>query len=230
MDSLVLLDKIQKKAPALGAELVKKTINKEVTRQDLRHAYKQIRDAQPPKKPGRKKKLSEAEEQAKKVEFEENNATATKITQMLSNSNWLLGYEVGRKAFTKSEFQDKYVTFPEFRVFTGTTTKSRRIDVMAMENVNVKNKLHEVNTHGVEIKVAKHDLLGDTKYTEYAEFVHFLWLAVPSELVPVAEETAPPTVGIISVDGDTISKVREATKGEPLKLLDTLKVAALKMM
>lgn len=230
MDSLVLLDKIQKKAPALGAELIEKTINKEVTRQDLRHAYKQIRDTAPPKKPGRKKKLSEEEEQAQKAEFAENTATATKITQLLSNSSWLLGYEVGRKAFTKSEFQDKYVTFPEFRLYTGTTSKSRRVDVLALENVNVKNKLHEVNAHGIEIKVAKHDLLGDTKYTEYAEFVHFLWLAVPVELVPIAEETAPPTVGILSVDGDNIVKIREATKGEPLKLLNTLTVATLKMM
>ncbi|MDK0764133.1 hypothetical protein P5E87_15290, partial [Clostridium perfringens] len=62
MDSLVLLDKIQKKAPALGAELIEKTMNKQVTRQDLRTAYKQIRDAEPPKKPGRKKKLTEEEE------------------------------------------------------------------------------------------------------------------------------------------------------------------------
>ncbi|EPB8251259.1 hypothetical protein ACRTFC_003008 [Clostridium perfringens] len=231
MDSLVLLDKIQKKAPALGAELIEKTMNKQVTRQDLRTAYKQIRDAEPPKKPGRKKKLTEEEEMAKKAEFNRNNATATKITQLFTSSMWLLGYETTRKAFKVAEQQDKYISLPEFRVYTGTSIKSRRIDVLALENVTVKTKLHQLHSHGIEIKVDKHDLLNDHKYTEYAEFVHFLWLAVPRELVELAEETAPPTVGIISVESDdTLVKVREAEKGDPLRLLDTFMVSTMKLM
>lgn len=231
MDSLVLLDKIQKKAPALGAELIEKTMNKQVTRQDLRTAYKQIRDAEPPKKPGRKKKLTEEEEMAKQAEFNRNNATATKITQLFTSSMWLLGYETTRKAFKVAEQQDKYISLPEFRVYTGTSIKSRRIDVLALENVTVKTKLHQLHSHGIEIKVDKHDLLNDHKYTEYAEFVHFLWLAVPRELVELAEETAPPTVGIISVESDdTLVKVREAEKGDPLRLLDTFMVSTMKLM
>ena len=231
MDSLVLLDKIQKKAPALGAELIEKTMKKQVTRQDLRTAYKQIRDAEPPKKPGRKKKLSEEEEMAKQAEFSKNNATATKITQLFTSSMWLLGYETTRKAFKVAEQQDKYISLPEFRVYTGTSIKSRRIDVLALENVTVKTKLHQLHAHGIEIKVDKHDLLNDHKYTEYAEFVHFLWLAVPRELVELAEETAPPTVGIISVESDdTLVKVREAEKGNPLRLLDTFMVSTMKLM
>lgn len=231
MDSLVLLDKIQKKAPALAAELVQKTMSKEVTRQDLRTAYKQIRDAEPPKKPGRKKKLSEEEEQSKSAEFTENNATATKITQLLKSSEWLLGFEVSRKAFKIAEQQDKYITLPEFRVYTGTSTKSRRIDVLALENVTVDTKLHQLHAHGIEIKVDKHDLLNDKKYTEYAEFVHFLWLAVPRELVELAEETSPPGVGIIAVEtDDSLTKVRESEKGNPLRLLDTFMVATMKLM
>lgn len=231
MDSLVLLDKIQKKAPVLGAELIEKTMNKQVTRQDLRTAYKQIRDAEPPKKPGRKKKLTEEEEMAKQAEFNRNNATATKITQLFTSSMWLLGYETTRKAFKVAEQQDKYISLPEFRVYTGTSIKSRRIDVLALENVTVKTKLHQLHSHGIEIKVDKHDLLNDHKYTEYAEFVHFLWLAVPRELVELAEETAPPTVGIIAVeDDDTMIKVREAEKGNPLRLLDTFMVSTMKLM
>lgn len=231
MDSLVLLDKIQKKAPALASELVEKTLNKEVTRQDLRTAYKQIRDAEPPKKPGRKKKLTAEEEQAKAEEFAQNNATATKITQLFGNSKWLLGYETARKAFKIAEQQDKYISLPEFRVYTGTSTKSRRIDVLALENVTVNIKLHQLHAHGIEIKVDKHDLLNDKKYTEYSEFVHFLWLAVPRELVPLAEETAPPTVGIVAVElDDTLVKVRNAEKGEPLRLLDTMMVSTMKLM
>lgn len=231
MDSLVLLDKIQKKAPALAAELVEKTMKKEVTRQDLRTAYKQIRDAEPPKKPGRKKKLSAEEEAAKEAEFIQSSATATKITQLLTSSKWLLGYETTRKAFKVAEQQDKYISLPEFRVYTGTSTKSRRIDVVALENVTVDVKLHQLHAHGIEIKVDKHDLLNDCKYTEYTEFVHFMWLAVPRELVSIAEETAPPTIGIIAVEeDDSLVKVREASKGEPLRLLDTMMVATMKLM
>ena len=231
MDSLVLLDKIQKKAPALASELIEKTLNREVTRQDLRTAYKKIRDAEPPKKRGRKKKLSEEEEQAKALEFAENNATATKITQFLKSSNWLLGYEVAKKHFKVAEQQDKYITLPEFRVYTGTSTKSRRIDVLALENVTVDVKLHQLHAHAIEIKVDKHDLLNDHKYTEYAEFVHFLWLAVPRELVSLAEETAPLSVGIVAVEeDDTLVKIREAQKGNPLRLLDTMMVSTMKLM
>lgn len=231
MDSLVLLDKIQKKAPALAADLIDKTINKEVTRQDLRTAYKQIRDAEPPKKPGRKKQLTPEEQAQKESEFIEKSATATRITQLLKSSNWLLGYEVTKKHFKISEQQDKYTILPEFRVYTGTSTKSRRIDVLAVENVTVDIKLHQLHAHGIEIKVDKHDLLNDHKYTEYAEFVHYLWLAVPRELVTLAEETAPPIVGIISVEEDeTLVKVRDAEKGNPLRLVDTMMVATMKLM
>ena len=231
MDSLVLLDKIQKKTPALGAELIEKTMKKQVTRQDLRTAYKQIRDAEPPKKPGRKKKLTEEEEMVKQAEFAQNNATATKITQLFVSSKWLLGYETTRKAFKIAEQQDKYISLPEFRVYTGTSIKSRRIDVLALENVTVRTKLHQLHAHGIEIKVDKHDLLNDHKYTEYAEFVHFLWLAVPRKLVELAKETAPPSVGIIAVESDdTLVKVREAKKGDPLRLLDTFMVSTMKLM
>ena len=42
-DSLVLLDKITNKNKELGAELTDKAINKEITREDLRTAYKVVR-------------------------------------------------------------------------------------------------------------------------------------------------------------------------------------------
>lgn len=43
VDSLVLLDKITSKNKELGAELADKAINKEITREDLRTAYKVVR-------------------------------------------------------------------------------------------------------------------------------------------------------------------------------------------
>lgn len=223
MDSLVLLDKIQKKAPELGTELIEKTMNKEITRQDLRSAYKKIRDSEPKKKHSPK--------ETNKENNIENKITATKITHLFKNSTWLIGSVIKRKPFKTSEEQDKYTTLSEFRVYTGTTKKSRRVDVLALENVTVNNKLHELHTHAIEIKIDKHDLLNDHKYTEYAEFVHFLWLAIPSVLVPIAEETAPLSVGIIEVkDDDTLVKIRDSKKGNPLRIVDTLTVATIKLI
>lgn len=225
MDSLVLLDKIQKKAPELGTELIEKTINKEITRQDLRSAYKKIRDAVPYKKASKDKN--------KEIENEDikNTITATKITQLFKSSEWLLDYKVKRKAFRPQEEQDKYVALSEFRVYTGSTKKSRRIDVVVLENVTTEVKLHEIHVHGVEIKINKYDLVNDHKYAEYTEFVHFLWVAIPTELVQVAQETVPPTIGILEItEKEEIKKVREAIKGQPIKIIETLKVATIKLI
>lgn len=228
MESLVLLDKIQKKAPNLANDLIEKTMTKEVTRQDLRSAYKKIRDSEPIK---RKTKKAPKEENVATTETIKNTINATKITYLFKDSSWLLDYKVKRKAFKPIEEQDKYIALSEFRVYTGTSKKSRRIDIAVLENVTTEFKLHQIHVHGIEIKVDKHDLLNDHKYTEYAEFVHFLWLAIPSELVPIAIETAPPSVGIIEVKEDeTLVKVRDSKKGNPLRLLDTLQVAAIKLI
>lgn len=231
MDSLVLIDKLQKIAPVKAAELVEKALKKEVTREDLRIQYKKAKNAQPPKKPGRKKKMSEEEKALIEAKFMENSMTALSIAQLFKKSSWLLGYDVEKKHFKVAEQQDKYLTIPEFRVYTGTSTKSRRIDVLALENVTVDIKLHQIHAHGIEIKIDKHDLINDHKYTEYAEFVHFLWIAIPRELVDIADETVPPSVGIIVVEEDeTLVKFRDAEKGNPLRLLDTMMVSTMKLM
>ena len=237
MDSLVLIDKIQSRAPEIATELIEKTLNKELTREDLRTAYKQIRGVTASNKPAIKKNSEDNnnEEGSNK----ENNSdeaiekvfTANKITQLLKDSNWLLGYKVSRTPFAVSEEQDKYITLPEFRTYTGTTAKSRRIDVLALENVTVNIKTQELHAHGIEIKVNKSDLINDCKYTEYSEFVHFLWLAVPRELASLAEELAPPSVGIVVAENNnTLTKLRAATKGNPLGVLNTFMVATMKLM
>ena len=232
MESLVLLDKIQKKAPNLADNLIEKTMNKQVTREDLRSAYKNIRDSEPIKKPTKNlTKESIKKDDPIDVKVIQNKITATTITHLFKDSTWLLDYKVKRKAFRPLEEQDKYLALSEFRLYTGTSKKSRRVDIMILENVTTQFKSHQLHTHGIEIKIDKYDLLNDHKYIEYAEFCHFLWLAVPTNLIPVALETAPPAIGIIEVKEDeTLVKVRDSKKGNPLRLLDTFQVAAIKLM
>ncbi len=200
MDSLVLIDKIAKKAPELETELVQKALNKEMTRNDLRTAYQIIRGNRDEE---RKKNIKELEDNHSKREYSDPKVTAAQIVTALANDDsWLNSIRGVRdkdgKVFTKRiEFSPKYRCFNEFPVFTGTTSISRRIDVLVAENKAVKYH-YQLNLHGMEIKVDKHDLVSDQKYSEYSEFVHYLWLVIPTELVPYAIKNAPKTIGILA--------------------------------
>jgi hypothetical protein len=61
-------------------------------------------------------------------------------------------------------------------------------------------KPDELILHGIEIKVSESDLQKDSKYTEYKDFVNYLWLAVPVELKLLAKNNVPKGTGVISFD------------------------------
>lgn len=228
VDSLVLLDKIAKRDNKLGAELTEKAINKEITREDLRNAYKTVRgDLQKNKivtsnPPTLSKKAEETIIKIKET------ITASKIVAALSRPKWL-GEECTRKPFKDGYQQDKYKTLTEFPVYTGTTSKSRRIDVLVAENLRVKEHFN-LNLHGIEIKVSKDDLVNDMKYTEYAEFVNYLWLAIPGELLKITEIISPKNIGILIYKNDKIQIAREAEKLNPLKLNESLTTLSLRLL
>lgn len=222
VDSLVLLDKIAKKDADLGAELTQKAINKEITRDDLRTAYKTVRGDL---------KTSKMENRDKEPKTEINvqeTVTAAKIVNGLNHSNWL-GKECKKKHFKRAYELDKYKALTEFPVYTGTSKKSRRIDVLVAENITQDNHF-SLNLHGVEIKVSKSDLVGDMKYTEYAEYVNYLWLAIPRDLIEVAEETAPKSIGILIYDDNKIMIHRDAERLNPLKLNESLTTLSLRLI
>lgn len=244
MDSLVLVDKIAKKAPKLGADLTEKAINKEITREDLRTAYKTVRgDLVKAKKEYLaldKEQLKEEEES--KEDVKHNNTketkqevkvgevvTASKIIQALNSPNWLGVKEIKRKAFKPAYEQDKYKILTEFSVYTGTSKHSRRIDVLVAENITAQNHF-SLNLHGIEIKVSKSDLERDTKYTEYAEFVNYLWIAIPKKLEEEARKIVPTDVGILVFNKNKIEVVKKANKLNPLQLESSLTTLALKLM
>ena len=54
--------------------------------------------------------------------------------------------------------KDKAYSIAEFPVFSGTSQKSRRIDLLGIENITKDHhEKYELNLHGVEIKVSKSD-------------------------------------------------------------------------
>lgn len=236
VDTLVLLDKINKKSPELASKLTDKAMHKEITREDLRNTYKSIRGDIASKTYNWSKNddidvredLIHAEGEIDKALANEINITAPLIVNALSSSSWL-GVTKARKPFKTAFEQDKYRRFTEFPLYTGTSRKSRRIDVLICENLTCDS--WELNLHGVEIKVSKSDLLNDTKYSEYADFVDYMWLAIPKELIDVAKDNKFNSCGILVINGDNSIKIIErATKIEGLLKKDTLTSLSLKLL
>lgn len=220
-DTLVLLDKISRKEPYLGADLMDKALSKEITKKDLQEAYKTLRDKQG--KVDRDKSNIESYEDIKKESI-----TAAEIVSTLYSTEWL-GEKKEKKYFKTSFEQDKYRIFTEFPVYTGSSRKSRRVDVLVAENISTDDSW-QLNIHAIEIKVSKSDLLHDNKYTEYAEFVDFLWLAVPEDLIEVAKENKPSICGIISIKNKKAYIVEAPARLNPLKREAALTNLVLKLL
>ena len=251
VDSLVLLDKITSKNKELGAELADKAINKEITREDLRTAYKVIRgdiSSSKQKKQDNSKEDNQINKDTKDTleDLENNNSdndnsdnldikekikenvTATKIVNALSEPSWL-GVAKEKKYFAGAYERDKYKALTEFPVYTGTTKHSRRIDVLIAENLRVENH-YSLNLHGIEIKVSKSDFEKDKKYTEYADYVNFLWIAIPKNLIECVEDNAPADVGIVYFEKDKMYIYREAKRLNPVLIKDSLTTLSLRLI
>lgn len=255
-DTLILIQKIAKDDLELQDELTDKAINKELKKKDLQQAYRIIKSQK-----DKEKKLKEelAEIRAKKVlnvaaannigikdedKIEDDivslkitTATAIDISNALNSNEWLSAYkqkteydeEKTLERFKKFYKKSKYSTFTEFPVHLGTTRHSRRIDVLVCENIT--SERYNLNLHAIEIKVSKGDLENDHKYTEYAEFTDYLWLAVPEELVEVAKETKLSECGILIITQDKeIKVVEKAQRLNPAMREKCLEKLALKLL
>lgn len=236
-DSLVLLDKIQKANPNIASELTEKVMQNELSRADLREAYKNIKESKGIKKVStnphskswaeseRKEEIKKDKEQLPTIK----NIKAEDIVYCLSKGvDWYT--KPKERMFTKfkskGQYEPVYKAIPEFAVYTGTSTLSRRIDCLCVENHSTSN-LWEVHLHGIEIKVDKHDLINDHKFTEYAEFVDYLWIAIPHTLVDVAKTNIPKQIGIVTFEYNEEQKLvpkieRTATKVNPQQRETTL--------
>jgi hypothetical protein len=253
-DSLVILDKINKYDQEVASQLVEKVINRDITKKDLREVYKSIRPEKPSRNPHIKfvdlSEIEEKSQESKEVEGIEDlgkidgfdkaarldeagdqknleTVTARDIVYTISDIEWL-GEKPKRKYFKSSFEQNKYRIFTEFPVYVGTSRKSRRMDMLLVENI--MTDVWDLNLHCIEIKVSKSDLLNDMKYTEYAEFVDFMWLAVPDDLVEIAKSSKFNDCGIISVSKNGAVIVEQAKKLDADRKIETLKNIALKLI
>lgn len=235
VNSLVILDKIDKYSPEKTEELADKVFNREITRNDLHSIYKAVRPSAETRERISSIYTSKTDEEIRNEKIEESIKTSNILSTLYSIEYWL-GKKKERKYFKSTYEQDKVQCFAEFPLFTGTTRHSRRIDFLCVENMTSEN-LWELNIHGIEIKVNEHDLLNDEKYTEYTEFVDYFYLAVPEELKEIALKNKFNGCGLIVISKDKensnkfIAKVVEIpTKLNPLRREDTLTSITLKLL
>lgn len=235
-DTLILIEKIARKDQQLQEELTDKAINKELKKKDLQEAYRIIKA----KKDAEKELKTQLEankdiSQNEKEKILENikdlktaTLTAIDVVNALKKNDWLDVKKEGRKSFKDFYEQDKYKVFTEFPVFAGTTRNSRRIDALICENLTEER--WKLNLHAVEIKVSKSDLINDHKYTEYADFTDFIWLAIPEELVADARETKLDKCGILVIKDGKVQVIEQAKKLDAIRREECLSRLALKLL
>ncbi|MFR1675137.1 MAG: MmcB family DNA repair protein [Fusobacterium sp.] len=230
-ENLVLLDKIMRNSPSNSTELAEKVFNNTITGKELRQIHNSVR-------PNRYDDLDDSDEEENENEKVSEDSSpvinTTDILGMLFNTDSWIGAKQEKNYF-KTSFISKAQLLTEFPVYTGTSRNSRRIDLFCAENITTEYPWN-LNLHGVEIKISKADLLNDCKYTEYGEFVDYLWLAVPQDLQEIAEQNKFTGCGLIVIDRDKktdklILKVIETPKKlTPLRKEETLTSLALKLM
>lgn len=235
-DSLILIEKIARKDPELLDELTDKAINKELKKKDLQEAYRIIKakkDAEKELKTQLEANKDISQDEKEKIlenikDLKTATLTAIDVVNALKKNNWLDVKKEGRKSFKDFYEQDKYKVFTEFPVFAGTTRNSRRIDALICENLTAER--WKLNLHAVEIKVSKSDLVNDHKYTEYADFTDFIWLAIPEELVADARETKLDKCGILVIKDGKVQVIEQAQKLDAIRREECLSRLALKLL
>ena len=235
-DSLILIEKIARKDTELQKELIDKAIKKELKKKDLQEAYRIVKSKRDEEKrlKDELKREDIAEEDKEKIkedikELKTSSITAVDIVEALKKYDWLYeGQKKTRRIFRDFYEQDKYKVFTEFPVYSGTTKTSRRIDALICENLTEER--WKLNLHAVEIKVSKSDLVNDHKYTEYADFTDYLWLAIPEELIEVAQQTKLKQCGILVIKDGKVQVIEQAQRLDAIRKEECLSRLALKLL
>ncbi len=245
-ESLELISKIGKNNPDIIDDLITKSIQGTMTRDDLRQAWQSSRADQTAR--ADRNDVKNSDEGGLKNNstparvIEEQAATATNIVTALieSRGNWILNSNQNQTDHPDHAPRKIGTTAPKFRVLTefavrtGSSRSARRIDVLILENIANGGDSYNINLHGIEIKTSEGDLRHDHKASEYAEFVDYSWFAVPPHLVGVAREIKPDTFGILAVSkaaNDHVCEVIEpATHAPGIAKIDTLQTALIKLL
>lgn len=228
MESLLIIKKIASSLDGQDQDtLIKKALNKELTTQDLRETYKIVRE----KKKSRNKEESSINSESNIIDAEQK-MSAADIVSILIKPDWLKEIafkeiDLNRKYFKSFADNNKYKAYTEFPVFTSSSQKSRRLDLLVVENITTDN-VWNINIHGIEIKISKDDILKDHKYCEYTEFVNYFWLAVPEYLIETALENIFNGCGVISIKENNIEIIQKSNLLQPKLIKTTLSNIILK--
>lgn len=219
VDSVRLVSQISEGNPDQECQLIKKLVTKELTRNDLRNAWAAVKAQKENQKINKKNEDSNKEKRTENKNTDtENNKEKDKsdrlktanITQTVSKPYWL-PKEMYEDYHESQYVMPKYKVTTELPVKIGTTRTARKIDVCVAENytVNKHDKAYRLYLHAIEVKVSPSDLMRDHKMSEYHYFVDYCWLAVPKEMLAIAEELLNPGWGLIVVDDDNVAKVHK---------------------
>ena len=191
-ESLSLIEKIAGSNPDVADDLISKVAEQKLTRKDLQAGYKATKALR--EKNGQKAAATSRHDDPLD-KLSDDSVTAVQLVMALSSGGnaWLSSLVPTDR---NKHIRNRYATLPEFSVRPGSSSHARRIDVVVAETATC-SAVDEIHIHGIENKVTKADLMGDGKVGEYAAFVDFLWICVPTELVENARDIALPEWGIL---------------------------------
>lgn len=227
-DSISLCAKVAGKNATEMDRLIDHVLAGKLTREDLRAAARAKRGASVASggNGGMATSRHNRIEAKDRVETGEK-VSAADIVMALRKSSWLI---VKRE---EPYFNHVYHCFPEFRVNTGTTHYSRKIDVLIAETITETERDH-VTLRGIEIKVNLNDLKSDHKMAEYTDFVDYFYIAIPADdtdMLEAAKSIILPSWGIITVaKSGTIRLEKEAGQLDPAFREKAMATALIKML
>lgn len=258
-ESINYIDKIAGNNTAVADDLMDKLLNGDLSRNQLKSAWETIKAGHAAA--GIKPRVNAHDAHKAAVSDatgtnDEKQITAADIVLALTTSSeWLSHIGIGTDAAAaaspvipnhRSERPDRRVTpkyrvMPEFAVRPGTSHFARRIDALVLENHTVeqlRDKNYDLHLHAIEIKVDRHDLLGDHKMQEYCDFSDFFWVAVPASLEADARSILAPGWGLLVITDDADSKrfsrsvrvAEKAKKSSGIMRDQTLSTALIKLL
>ena len=160
------------------------------------------------------------------VTAKENAGLAANIMFAIRESNWLqpTGHDVSCDRI--------YHALLNINANKKGSHNARQMYALVVENITVTTR-NAVMLRGIDIKVNRQDLLGDTQTAGSAGDVDYYYIAVPedSEMIEMAESAVRPEWGIMAVDpSGNIKVIKEPSRLKPLHRENALSNIIIKLL
>ncbi len=160
------------------------------------------------------------------VTAKENAGLAANIMFAIRESNWLqpTGHDVSCDRI--------YHAFLSINANKKGSRNARQMYALVVENITVTTR-NAVMLRGIDIKVNRQDLLGDTQTAGSAGDVDYYYIAVPedSEMIEMAESAVRPEWAIMAVDpSGNIKVIKEPSRLKPLHRENALSNIIIKLL